>query len=652
MQFHEATYCRRPLVTLWLVHARLLWSVGGTRAAAAPPSSRPQMQQPAPAPSASRGFIPRRMLPEWQPQVSGTVVLGSRSGHDGHSGGHDGIIRMPALKIQRFGKKCDGPELLEVVTNVSMPTDVATSMGPRAGDSSHTTVQQQQQQQQQQPPQLPEPGFFQLGAQEVVEGRANNSSTPTPAPASKNSNPALRQPRNSHRIVPAAPKVTHSEPTALRGSAIERGVTVEDVQDVIVEDAEAHPLAEAGLETELRGAPPDIAEAPAPAPSAGAVSASEGDTRNPENALALMSACAGAILFLSCVVLFTGVPAASAPIKAPPVAQLMSETENPGRVRALVAKVPRCEGAEVERRLPVAGGYDCTIPKPISSHEMLRLEARIDGPLTGCMPLTAPLTQRSCVLYSTVVSRERHDGMHPVPVAFASSSVDFSVSLLKAPNISIIVNGEDVSLFDVCGGRCAEQRVLSQAPDHWQDFVLARRSGAEHPAHGSADGWRVGGCQAAVPIEFQECALLVGASVTLLGELHRGADGLLNLRPWQGHVGGPEEPSVAVATESWRTSWERNGCAVPAPTSSAPTEAAYSQVRIANANTLSGKVLVSDDPELLIVADEVEAALAACGATATVAPAPRSGCWRRRRAASANYLCDAAQLPAPQDVVG
>jgi len=360
------------------------------------------------------------------------------------------------------------------------------------------------------------------------------------------------------------------------------------------------------------------------------------------------------ILVLSCAVLFTGVPAASAPIHAPTVARLSAETENPGRVRALVATVPRCEGAEVERRVPVAGGYDCTIPKPISSRELLRLEARIDGPLIGCMALTAPLTRRSCVLYSTVVSRERHDGMHPVPVAFASSSVDFSVSLLKAPNISIIVNGEDVSLFDVCGGRCAEQRILCQAPEHWQDFVMARRAGAEPPAHGPADGWRVGGCQAVVPLEFQECALLVGASVTLLGELHRGADGLLTLRPWQGHVGGPEEPSGAVITEFWRTSWEQRGCAVPAPTTSAlQAEAANSQVRNVNAaSTLSGKVLVSDDPELLIVADEVEAAVAACGAAAAVAPAPRSGCFRRRRTATALYLCDTAQLPAPQDVAG
>jgi hypothetical protein len=138
--------------------------------------------------------------------------------------------------------------------------------------------------------------------------------------------------------------------------------------------------------------------------------------------------------------------------------------------------------------------------------------------------------------------------------------------------------------------------------------------------------------------------LLVGAPVTLLGELHRDADGLLTLRPWQGHTGGNEEPSGAVTTEYRRTSRER--CAVPAPTSSAlQPEAASSQMRSGNAAQsepmLTGKVLVSDDPELLIVADEA--------AGTAVPPAPRSGCCRWRRTASANYLCNAgaAQFPAP-----
>lgn len=411
-----------------------------------------------------------------------------------------------------------------------------------------------------------------------------------------------------------------------------------------MEDAEAHPIREAPL---------DMAATPAPAPTVGAVTASKVDSRNPGNALALMAACAGVFLGLIYVVLFTGVPAVAAPFIAPPVAKLTMETVKLGKVRALVSKVPRCEGAEVERRLPVADGYDCTIPKPISSHELLRLEARIDGPLAGCAALTAPLTQRSCVLYSTVVSRERQDGMHSDSVAFASSSVDFSVSLLKAPHISIIINAEDVSLFHVSGGRCAEQRVLCQAPDHWQYFVIAHHAGAEKPAHGSADGWRVGGCQAAVPLEFQECALLVGASVTLLGELHRDADGLLTLRPWQGHAGGAsEEPAGAAAAEARRTSREWSGCTLPAPTSSAfQPEAASSQPRSGNAaSVLSGKVLVSDDPELLIVDDKAKPPKAAWGAGAATPPAPRSGCCRWRRTSSANYLCTAApaaQFPAP-----
>ena len=48
----------------------------------------------------------------------------------------------------------------------------------------------------------------------------------------------------------------------------------------------------------------------------------------------------------------------------------------------------------------------------------------------GSSTLKAPLTGRSCVLHSASVSKQLHDGVPAVPVAFAASSVDFMVTLV------------------------------------------------------------------------------------------------------------------------------------------------------------------------------------------------------------------------------
>eukprot|EP00913_Durusdinium_trenchii_P011710 g10998.t1 len=64
------------------------------------------------------------------------------------------------------------------------------------------------------------------------------------------------------------------------------------------------------------------------------------------------------------------------------------------------------------------------------SKQLLRLEVRVEGPELGSAALRAPLTGRSCVLHSAAVSKQLHDGMPAVPVAFSASSVDFTVTLV------------------------------------------------------------------------------------------------------------------------------------------------------------------------------------------------------------------------------
>lgn len=262
-------------------------------------------------------------------------------------------------------------------------------------------------------------------------------------------------------------------------------------------------------------------------------------------------------------------------------------------VRHQVESLQRCTAAEIEQRLPTGGGYDLAFSKPLSSCQLLRLEGRVRGPIAGRGPLTAappaltaPLTGQPCVIYSASVSRQVHDGMHAAPVAFSSASTDFSVALLDAPHIHIELSGESVSLFDLCGGRLVERCSLANCPERWQDFTLVHRT---TPGNDWTTSF-ISRTETSI-LEFQECALFVGAVVTLVGELHRGADGTLTLRPLQSNSKAavssqtPGTPRLrSILTEKLRASWDRGGA---------------TQWDQAPGGRTSQKVLISDDPTLL-----------------------------------------------------
>jgi len=242
-----------------------------------------------------------------------------------------------------------------------------------------------------------------------------------------------------------------------------------------------------------------------------------------------------------------------------------------GAVRSYVESLPVCSAHEVKRRLPAAGGYDCAISRPLSSQQLLRLEAHVQQPMAGIL-LRAPLTQDSCVMYTSSVYRLLHDGVHPVPMAFAAESVDFCVSLVDAPQVRIEILGEDASLFEMCSGKHVEHRSFEHIPDSWSDFIAMHRTAPHLSCLPRPDG---------AALEFQECTLAEGTLVTLVGELHRTAEGALSLRPWlAGAARGSHSPR-----ERWRTSWEASSsCAQPRQPPPDDTE------------TKIEKVLVSDDP--------------------------------------------------------
>jgi len=111
--------------------------------------------------------------------------------------------------------------------------------------------------------------------------------------------------------------------------------------------------------------------------------------------------------------------------------------------RQHVEAMARCGQEEVERHLKksAAQGYDCA-PRPVSTGMAVRLEGTIE--MEGTAALAAPLTGQSCVLYSAAVARKLHDGMHPVPVAFATASDSFQLAVRGSPEIRVQMRGEDL----------------------------------------------------------------------------------------------------------------------------------------------------------------------------------------------------------------
>ncbi|CAJ1351915.1 unnamed protein product, partial [Effrenium voratum] len=295
-------------------------------------------------------------------------------------------------------------------------------------------------------------------------------------------------------------------------------------------------------------------------------------------------------------------------------------SDGKGNLRATVEALRRCGAADLERIMPPSAGYDCAFSKPVSSRQLLRLEVRVEGPLGAA--LKAPLTGRSCVLHSAAVSKQLHDGMPPVPMAFSASNVDFVVSLLDNKNTRIHVKGSDVSLFDTMG-KCVERTTFDAAPDSWQDFVLTHRSAAPQGAEWGSSSFRAD----EATLEFQEAALPVGAAVTVVGELHRGADGKLSLRPWQGEEKKLREP--------WRTSWER-GC--------------EDKLSRRAPDALKQKVFISDDEKLLQREPEVDGTLArqaVHSASCGNAPAASAASWAEAPGADWGNGFSDARAPMP-----
>jgi hypothetical protein len=197
-------------------------------------------------------------------------------------------------------------------------------------------------------------------------------------------------------------------------------------------------------------------------------------------------------------------------------------------LRARVSKIPIAAMDEVLAKSQAgahAGGYDCAILRPLVLCPVLRVQATVLGSTNGM--LLTPLTLKPCVLYQAIVSRRLHSGMPPVPVAYASMSSSFHVALCDTPDVQVEVEGDQVMLLGMLGGQFSYTGLFNNAPEQLQDFALTHRSAVPGGQWQTSLSLR----SEADSLEFQECALLTGSKVTLVGELIRHAGGALALRP-------------------------------------------------------------------------------------------------------------------------
>jgi len=231
-----------------------------------------------------------------------------------------------------------------------------------------------------------------------------------------------------------------------------------------------------------------------------------------------------------------------------PVTDTRSATPNATAVEGLrtrVMSIALSTGDVLEQFEASGVGYDCVLARPLTCCRLVRLHATVLHPSGGEM--VAPLALQMCVLYQVTVSRRLHAGMPPVPVAFSSMSTSkFHLAPIEKPDLCVAVEGADVMLFDAVVGRFSYKGAFATAPGHLQDYVLTHRSAVPGGQWQTSSAFR----SDTTPLEFQECALLVGSQVTVVGELARDPGGDLVLRPaYLGPLELSDSPQVLVSDD-------------------------------------------------------------------------------------------------------
>lgn len=217
------------------------------------------------------------------------------------------------------------------------------------------------------------------------------------------------------------------------------------------------------------------------------------------------------------------------------------------RVCKAVEKIQVSRGDDLERML-----QQFASPAETSgSGKLIRVEGRIArADQAEGNSLTAPFSGRECVFYSASVSQQRYDSIHQPPLAFHSTGSDFVLKLTNSANVQVHISSEDVAMFYMSRGLQVSEQAFSEAPKSWCSFVLEHlvpSADASNHFKKCADLGSDG-----ETLEFRECALLVGAIVTCVGELSH-ENGQLKIHPWQPQmaVNGLADTGQLPSSEPW-----------------------------------------------------------------------------------------------------
>lgn len=253
-----------------------------------------------------------------------------------------------------------------------------------------------------------------------------------------------------------------------------------------------------------------------------------------------------------------------------------SDDKDGSEVRKWVEGLPVLTAADIEVAFQPRGGYDCALMPAQELEGAVRIEGRVVAPPTST--LRAPITRRSCVLFSASAGEKRLDGVGAPPLAYHAINADFEIVPIRpaGADLRIHVRGQDVALFDMATGRHLETHALGEAPEHLQDFARAHRVVAQSASDTMGRrGVAFARSEKSSVVEFRESLLEEGAVVTCVGELRRSATGEIGLWP----LSSSTSPAIVGVAPSpgGLTSWEATGCS----------------------ETQVEKVVISDDPRLL-----------------------------------------------------
>lgn len=246
-----------------------------------------------------------------------------------------------------------------------------------------------------------------------------------------------------------------------------------------------------------------------------------------------------------------------------------------------VARIPIIKAVDFRTLFVSPDAISEQYAEPIRSGALSRIEGRIVASSPGLrMPLSS--SDDLTVFYSASVSQKRHDGIHEPPLAFHSAGIDFCIETRDGVQVS--VRGEDISLFSMGAGLKEWRQAFSDAPAPCRSFVVEHLVPSADASMHFKKCLDLGGDGQA--LEFREAALLVGSTVTAVGEVIQERNGAFRLCPWR-----PEEDLLKESSPK-ASAWFKEGITsrfASKKSSKSMTESLVGRVFISDNVKLQGK---------------------------------------------------------------